>query len=67
MTALALKLMTNHHVDGIFSRILQTLWTWHARAVQRAELARWTEHELHDIGLSHSQIAVEVEKPFWRA
>jgi uncharacterized protein YjiS (DUF1127 family) len=35
--------------------------------VQRAELARWTEHDLHDIGLSHSAVASEIEKPFWRA
>jgi len=67
MTALALKLMTNHHVDGFFSRILQILWTWQVRATQRAELARFSDRELQDIGLSHSMIANEIDKPFWRA
>jgi uncharacterized protein YjiS (DUF1127 family) len=67
MTALAMKLMTNHHVDGLFSRLLQTLWAWQVRSAQRAELARWTDYELHDIGLSRSAIASEIEKPFWRA
>lgn len=67
MTALAHKLMTNSHIDGVFSRVLQTLYTWHARSVQRAELARFSELELHDIGLSPSSIASELDKPFWRA
>jgi len=67
MTALAQKLMTNSHIDGVFSHVLQALYTWHARSVQRAELARFSELELHDIGLSHSLIASEIDKPFWRA
>ena len=63
----AIKAMINHHGGGVFDRALQTLWTWHVRSVQRAELARWSEYELHDIGLSHSAVASEIEKPFWRA
>jgi uncharacterized protein YjiS (DUF1127 family) len=63
----AIKAMINHHGNGFFDRALQTLWTWHVRAIQRAELARWSEHDLHDIGLSHSAVASEIEKPFWRA
>lgn len=63
----ALKSMINLHGNSVFDRVLQTVWTWHVRSVQRAELARWSEYELHDIGLSHSQVAGEVEKPFWRA
>jgi uncharacterized protein YjiS (DUF1127 family) len=59
--------MTNSHIDGVFSRVLQTLYVWHARSVQRAELARFSELELHDIGLSPSSIASELDKPFWRA
>jgi uncharacterized protein YjiS (DUF1127 family) len=63
----AIKSMINHHGNSVFDRVLQTLWTWHVRAAQRSELSRWSEHDLHDIGLSHSAIASEVEKPFWRA
>jgi uncharacterized protein YjiS (DUF1127 family) len=33
----------------------------------RRELARLSERELHDIGRSWSDIAHEVDKPFWRA
>jgi len=67
MTALARKLMTNSHIDGVFNSVLQTLYTWHARSIQRAELARFSELELHDIGLSPASIASEIDKPFWRA
>ena len=63
----AIKSMINHHGNGLFERALQTLYTWHVRSVQRSELARWTEYELHDIGLSTSAISSEIDKPFWRA
>jgi uncharacterized protein YjiS (DUF1127 family) len=63
----ALKAMINHHGNGVFDRALQTLWTWHLRSVQRSELARWSEYDLHDIGLSRSEVAGEIDKPFWRA
>jgi uncharacterized protein YjiS (DUF1127 family) len=63
----AIKAMINAHGNSLFDRALQTVYTWHIRSVQRAELARWSEHDLHDIGLSHSAIASEVDKPFWRA
>lgn len=59
--------MTNHHGTGIFARISDTLHTWRERREQRLELARWTERDLHDVGLSWSDIVFETEKPFWRA
>jgi uncharacterized protein YjiS (DUF1127 family) len=62
----ALKAMINHHGNSVFDRALQQLWTWHVRSVQRAELARWSEYDLHDIGLSRSEVASEIDKPFWR-
>ena len=40
---------------------------WRRRFRDRRELARWTEPDLHDIGVSRSDIAHELEKPFWRA
>ena len=27
----------------------------------------WSDRELHDIGISWSDVAYEAEKPFWRA
>ncbi len=44
-----------------------TLHIWRDRVRQRRELAQWTDRDLHDVGLSWSDIALEVRKPFWRA
>jgi uncharacterized protein YjiS (DUF1127 family) len=33
----------------------------------RQELTQFTERDLHDVGLSWSDIVYEAEKPFWRA
>ena len=59
--------MTNHHGAGILAQIADTLHVWRERREQRLELARWNERDLHDVGLSWSDIAFEAEKPFWRA
>jgi uncharacterized protein YjiS (DUF1127 family) len=45
---------------------LETLHVWRRRARERAELARFSERELRDIGLSASDAQREVDKPFWR-
>jgi uncharacterized protein YjiS (DUF1127 family) len=59
--------MTNHHVPGLLSQLSDTLHVWRQRYQARQELAHWTERDLHDIGLSSSDVAYEAEKPFWRA
>jgi uncharacterized protein YjiS (DUF1127 family) len=59
--------MTNHHDAGVFGRLSETLHVWHQRYQSRRELARWSDRDLHDIGRSWSEIAEEVDKPFWRA
>ena len=59
--------MTNHHVPGFFEALGDTLHTWHQRYQTRHELSHWTERDLHDVGLSWSDIANEADKPFWRA
>lgn len=59
--------MTNHHEAGVLAAISETLHTWRDRMHQRRELARWNERDLHDVGLSWSDIVYEAEKPFWRA
>ena len=48
-------------------RAFVTLQIWRARVRQRRELARWTDRDLHDVGLSWTDIALEIKKPFWRA
>jgi uncharacterized protein YjiS (DUF1127 family) len=59
--------MINNHESGLFSQLGETLHVWAERRRQRSELARWNDRDLHDVGLSWSDIAREAEKPFWRA
>jgi len=59
--------MINHHAPGIFAQLGETLHVWRQRYEARRELSNWTERDLHDIGLSSSDVIHEVSKPFWRA
>jgi uncharacterized protein YjiS (DUF1127 family) len=59
--------MINHHESGFLARITEKLHVWNERRRQRLELSHWTDRDLHDVGLSWSDIAQEAEKPFWRA
>jgi uncharacterized protein YjiS (DUF1127 family) len=59
--------MINHHGSGFFARIIETLHVWRQRQVQRRQLAQLSARDLHDVGLSWSDIVYEAEKPFWRA
>lgn len=47
-------------------RMLDGLLTWHERWRQRRALAGLTDHMLRDIGLSRADVAMELDKPFWR-
>jgi len=67
MSTLNHELMTNHHVEGVLGQLSETLHTWRQRYQARQELSHWSERDLHDVGLSWSDIAHEAEKPFWRA
>jgi uncharacterized protein YjiS (DUF1127 family) len=59
--------MINHHGLGLFEKLSETIHIWRQRQLQRRQLAQLTERDLHDVGLSWSDIAYEAEKPFWRA
>ena len=67
MSTLTHESMTNHHHSGIFARIGETLRVWRKRRQERRQLAELTPRDLHDVGLSWSDIVYEAEKPFWRA
>jgi uncharacterized protein YjiS (DUF1127 family) len=67
MSILTHESMTNHHVAGVWGQLAETFHTWRQRYRTRQELAQWTDRDLHDVGLSWSDIVHEAEKPFWRA
>ena len=49
------------------SRTLATLREWRRRSRDRAELARFDERMLRDIGISPGDVWHEINKPFWRS
>ena len=51
---------------GLLARAMKMLAVWRDRSAQRRALASLSEYQLHDIGLSRSQVSCEIEKPFWR-
>ena len=52
--------------SGLMARILEILASWHDRSVQRRTLAGLSDYQLHDMGMSRSQVFHEIKKPFWR-
>jgi uncharacterized protein YjiS (DUF1127 family) len=67
MTDCTHELMINHHGSGFLTQLRETLHVWRERQHQRRQLAELSERDLHDVGLSWSDIVFEAEKPFWRA
>ena len=67
MSTCSARMMTNNHELGLFAHISERLHVWGERRRQRRELSHWTDRDLHDVGLSWSDIVEEAEKPFWRA
>jgi len=67
MSTYAHESMTNSHTWSFWHRISDTVHVWRQRYQMRRELAQWADRDLQDIGMSWSDIAYEVDKPFWRA
>ncbi len=59
--------MINHHGRSFLSQLIETLHVWRQRYESRRELVRWSDRELHDIGVSSGDAIYEASKPFWRA
>lgn len=57
----------SYAVKRAFVTAFVTRQIWRERVRQRRELAQWTDRDLHDVGLSWTDIALEIKKPFWRA
>jgi uncharacterized protein YjiS (DUF1127 family) len=66
MSLCACENMTNNHEAGVLERLRTQIHVWADRWSQRHELTNWSERELHDVGLSWSDVVREAEKPFWR-
>jgi uncharacterized protein YjiS (DUF1127 family) len=49
-----------------FARWRGALQLWRRRERERAELARMSEAELHDIGVTSAERWAEIHKPRWR-
>ncbi len=67
MSTCSQEIMTNHHVTGFWTSLSDTFHLWRQRYRTRRELTRWSARDLHDVGLSWSDVVHEAEKPFWRA
>ena len=67
MSILTHESMINHHGSGLLARLSETFHVWRQRQIDRRQLAQLSDRDLHDVGLSWSDIALEAEKPFWRA
>ena len=59
--------MINHHGQGVLAQLAETIHVWRQRYETRRELSQWSDRDLHDIGISSSDVAFEAGKPFWRA
>ncbi len=51
---------------GVPARLTAVWGIWQERISARRELARLSDHNLRDIGMSCDAVAREVSKPFWR-
>ena len=67
MSTLTHNSMINHHGQGVLAQLAETLHVWRQRYEQRRELSKWSDRDLHDIGMSSSDVIFETSKPFWRA
>ena len=66
-----MRIALPHIVVGTSSSSLAgwrgALQVWRRRDRDRTELARLSEAELHDIGVTSAERWAEINKPFWRA
>lgn len=71
MTTIAFQPMTNCPSSatarpGLLARLRTLFAQWSAREFDRAQLAKWSDRDLQDAGISRASLAYELNKPFWR-
>lgn len=59
--------LTKSQLWSVVPRLGALLRQWQRRSRERDQLARLSERELHDLGLSRGAVYAELRKPFWRA
>jgi uncharacterized protein YjiS (DUF1127 family) len=67
MAEIAHHSLINSQASAVPHRVFATLGLWRRRIRERRQLARLSEHDLHDIGVSRGMLYNELRKPFWRA
>ena len=67
MAYITLHQVTNYQPSSIVRGLVAQLRLWRRRARERSQLARLSERDLHDIGMSRGTVYAELQKPFWRA
>lgn len=58
--------LTKSQLWSVVPRLGALLRQWQRRSRERDELARLSERELRDLGLSRGTVYDELRKPFWR-
>ena len=66
MAYLAHHPLTKSQLWSVVPRLGARLRQWQRRSRERDELARLSERELRDLGLSRGTVYDELRKPFWR-
>lgn len=46
--------------------LVETLYSWQQRAMERQQLRQMDDHLLKDMGISRADVEYEASKPFWR-
>ena len=64
--AIALPWVAGRQLGWWLGRGCEAVLTWAERARQRRQLAELNDYMLRDIGLTRSDVAEEIRKPFWR-
>jgi uncharacterized protein YjiS (DUF1127 family) len=52
---------------SLLARAAATLRLWRKRVREKRALERLDERDLHDIGVSYSDVYAELRRPFWRS
>lgn len=58
-------LPTQSSRSTMLCRVIQTVYVWQRRVIERAKLAELDQRALEDVGLSREHIAEEIAKPVW--